>query len=219
MKNIINKIKEFVSSHKAVSITSASVAVLAIVAGVGVGIMMNKNNKIETKPKKETSSVSSTASSEEAVSSEEPVVSEEPVSSEAPVESQAPVSSAPAAPKQTTSQPKATTSNPQPGAVVIGGGTFANGTGTWLPSGWVCPDKSSHAGGCLNQAEHDAAVERQKKQDERNAQVSDQTKYEVANGICTRCHRKLVVWGVNDNEENICRSYFDTSKGCYVCGP
>lgn len=210
MKNIVNKIKEFVSSHKAVSIASASVAVLAIVAGVGVGIMMNKNNKIETKPKKETSSVSSTVSSEKAVSSEEPVVSEEPVSSEAPVESQAPVSSAPAAPKQTTSQPKATTSNPQPGAVVIGGGNFANGTGTWLPSGWVCPDKSSHAGGCLNQAEHDAAVERQKKTDERNANPT-RSPDEIGK-ICYRCHRP---WG--DGHNGTCKSYFDTAQGCYVC--
>ena len=210
MKNIINKIKEFVSSHKAVSITSASVAVLAIVAGVGVGIMMNKNNKIETKPKKETSSVSSTASSEEAVSSEEPVASEETVSSEAPVESQAPVSSAPAAPKQTTSQPKASTTTPEAGKIAIGAGTNYGVNGEYNPSGWYCPDKSAHAGGCFNQAEHDAAVERQKKLDERNANPT-RSPDEIGK-ICYRCHRP---WG--DGHNGTCKSYFDTAQGCYVC--
>lgn len=49
MKNIVNKIKTFFVSHKIVSIASASVLAVAIVAGVSVGVMMNKNNKIDTK--------------------------------------------------------------------------------------------------------------------------------------------------------------------------
>ena len=47
MKNFINKIKTFVVSHKVVSIASASVVALAIVAGTTVGVMINKNNKID----------------------------------------------------------------------------------------------------------------------------------------------------------------------------
>ena len=48
MKNLTNKIKTFFVSHKIVSIVSSSVLALAIVAGVTVGVMMNKNNKINT---------------------------------------------------------------------------------------------------------------------------------------------------------------------------
>ena len=212
MKNFLNKIKTFVVSHKVVSITSACVVALAILTGVTVGILTNKNNKVESKPKTDTSSASSVVSSEEVLSSEEPVVSsEEAVSSEEPVESQAPVVSQISEPKQSTTSSKTTASStPQQGAVVIGGGNFANGTGTWLPSGWVCPDKTAHAGGCLNQSEHDAAVERQKKQDERNANATRDP--DEIGKICYRCHKP---WG--DGYNGTCKSYFDETQGCYVC--
>ena len=49
MKNFAEKIKTFFVSHKIVSIASASVLAVAIIAGVSVGVMMNKNNKIDTK--------------------------------------------------------------------------------------------------------------------------------------------------------------------------
>ena len=49
MKKFAEKIKTFFVSHKIVSIASASVLAVAIIAGVSVGVMMNKNNKIDTK--------------------------------------------------------------------------------------------------------------------------------------------------------------------------
>ena len=215
MKDFFNKIKTYITGHKAVSIISGVVAAAVVVTVVSVSVVNHKNG-VDTGFNVSTpSDENKTITAEEIAAAEANNASSEETSAAETVSEVNTIETTPNGDNNTTNNKPANSGNSNNNTVSkpsnsgnSGGLTFTTGDGK---NTWTCPNPSEHpeksASDCWNSDDHRIYI----KQHQFKVEQENKPSSGRADDECWKCGRKF-----GDGHNGTCNLHFVDGKG-FVC--